>query len=391
VKNYIKAHAVQLFGVLVIAGLYLCGVELAHPELLGLALTATYWSSADLKALTAGGLVNEDVIQRIIDISHIPRPFMDHVGVGEPADNAYTEWTQDALGAVDLTNKVVDGADATGNQAAGGTRVGNHLQQSDKVVQVTYRANASDVIGRSNELAYQLMMRTDELMNDLEAIALYPQASVADNGDAIAGAVGTFPSWLITNDDMGAGGSATGFNTSTKVVAIPTASTARRALSVATLKTAFENVYLQNGTVSVLMSRPELTRRLANYILANPTTFAVATPTANIAGDASGKVGQIMQGFVLAIVTEFGDVVQIVPNRLQQTHNDGSAAACVDLFGIDTAQVEYTYMIAPRADPLAKLGTAERRQLLADWSLRVLQEKSHFVIRDLNHTTAVTA
>jgi hypothetical protein len=389
--NYIKAHIPQLLAVALLVGLYACGVEIAHPELAALALTSTYWSSADLKALAAGGLINEDVMQRIIDISHIPRPFMDHVGVGEPADNAYVEWTQDALGAPDLTNKLVDGADATGNQAAGGTRVGNHCQQSDKVVQVTYRANASDVIGRSNELAYQLMMRTDELMNDLEAIALYVQASIADNGDAVAGMAASFGSWVITNDDFGAGGAATGFNTGTKVVAAPTPSTARRALSVATLKQQFENVYIQNGNVSVLMSRPELTRRLANYIMANPTTFAVATPTANIAGDSDGRVGQIMQGFVLAIVTEFGDVVQIVPNRLQQTHVDGSAAACVDLFGIDTAQVEYSYMIAPRADPLAKLGTAERRQLLVDWSLRVLQEKAHFAIRDLNHTTAVTA
>lgn len=390
VFRYIRHNAGQLFALTLLVGLWACGVDVSHVAPV-VALTSVYWSSADLKALAAGGLINEDVMQRIIDISHIPRPFMDFVGVGEPCVNAYVEWTQDALGAIELTNKLVDGADATGNQAAGGTRVGNHCQQSDKVVQVTYRANASDVIGRSNELAYQLMMRTDELMNDLEALGVHPFGSVADDGNATAGQCAGFPSWVITNDDFGAGGAALGFNTGTKLVTGPTASTNRRALSVATLKTQFENAYLANGNVSVLMSRPELTRRLANYILANPTTFAIAQPTANIAGDADGKVGQIMQGFVLAIVTEFGDVVQLVPNRLMQTHNDGSAAACVDVLGIDTAQVEYTYLIAPRADSIAKLGTAERRQLLVDWSLRVLQEKAHFCIRDINHTTAVTA
>lgn len=389
-KTYIRNHAWQFATIaLGLVAFYLGWLpEEAAPLL---ALTSTYWSSADLKALAAGGLINEDVMQRIIDISHIPRPFMDRVGVGPPADNAYTEWTQDALGSIDLTNKLVDGADATGNQAAGGSRVGNHCQQSDKVVQVTYRANASDVIGRSNELAYQLMMRSDELMNDLEGIATHVQASVADDGNTTAGMSASFASWVITNDDFGAGGAATGFNTSTKVVAAPTPSTARRALSIATLKSMMESAYLQNGNVSVMMTRPELVRRFANYIFANPTTFAVATPTANIAGDSNGKIGQVMQGFILAIVTEFGDVVEIVPNRHMQTHNDGSAAACVDVLGIDTAQVEYTYLIAPRADPLAKLGTAERRQLLVDWSLRVLQEKAHYVIRDINHTTAVTA
>lgn len=352
--------------------------------------TSQYWSSADLKAVLAGGLIAEDVMAKIWDISKIPLPFFDEVGVGEPADNAYTEWTKDALGAVDTTNALVDGADAAGNQAAGGTRVGNHCQQSDKVVEVTYRASASNVIGRANELAYQLMMRTQELMQDLEAIALMPQGSVADDGNATAGKVGTYPSWVITNDDFGAGGAAAGFQTGTKLVTVPTASTARRALSVATLKTMVEATYIANGNVSVLMSRPELTRRLNNYILANPTTFAIATPTANIEGKGDA-IGQYAQGFVTAIVTEFGDVMRIVPNRLQQTHVDGSAAACVDLFGIDTSMVEYAYLMALRADPLAKLGTAERRQLLIDWTLRVMEEKAHFCIRDLNHTTAVTA
>ena len=389
--NYIKRHFSQILAAFTVAVLIHFDVMPAESALALVALaTVDYWSSADLKALTAGGLINEDVMQKIWDISRIPLPFMDEVGVGEGATNSYTEWTIDQLAAVDLTNAVVDGADAAGNQAAGGSRVGNQCQQSDKVVMVTYRANASDVIGRSNELAYQLMMRQQELMQDLEAIALFPQASVVDNGDATAGKVGTFPSWVITNDDMGAGGSATGFNTGTKVVAAPVPSTARRALSVATLKTMTENAYLQNGNVSVIMSRPELTRRLCNYIITNPTTFAIAQPTANIAGD-GGKVAQIMQGFVMAIVTEFGDVVRIVPNRLQQTHVDGSAAACVDVFGIDTAMVEYTYLIAPRADELARLGSAERKQLLVDWSLRVMNEKAHWVIRDINHTTAVVA
>lgn len=353
--------------------------------------TSQYWSSADLKALTAGGLIAESVMRKIWDISRVPLVIMDELGVGEPASNAYEEWTQDEKPTPDLTNALVDGADASGNQAQGGTRVGNHCQQSDKVVEVTYRANASDVIGRASELAYQLMNRSRDLQQDLEAIALFPQASVADDGNATAGKVGTLPSWIITNDDFGAGGSAAGFQTGTKLVSVPVASTNKRALSVATLKAQIKAAYIANGNVSLLTSRPELTSELVKYIIANPTTFGVAAPVANIAGDSDGKIGQIMQGFVMAIVTEFGDVIRIVPNRTQQTHNDGSASACVDLFGLDTSAAEFAYLIPPRTDELAKLGTAERRQLMVDWTLRVGQEKAHFCIRDLNHLTAVTA
>ena len=351
--------------------------------------TSDYWSSADLKAIAADGLINEDVMQKIWDISKIPLPFMDLVGVGEKAENSYSSWTTDEYPVPDLTNAVVDGADATGNQTSGGARVGNQCQQSDKVVMVTYRANASNVIGRSEELAYQLMRRQHDLMRDLEAIALFPQASVADDGNATAGKTGTFPSWIITNDDFGAGGAATGFNTGTKLVAAPTPSTARRAFSIATFKTLVLNTYLTNGNVTALMSRPELIARLNAYILANPTAFGIATPTANVSG--TDAVEQVAQGYVSVIITDFGTTIRLIPNRLQQTHNDGSAAACVDVFGIDPSMVEYAYLIAPRADVLAKLGTAERRQLLVDWMLRVMNEKAHFCYRDINHTTAVVA
>lgn len=351
--------------------------------------TADYWSSADLKALTAGGLINEDVMQRIWDISQIPLPFTDAVGTGPAADNAYTEWTLDALAAPDTTNAVVDGADATGNQAAGGTRVGNHCQQSDKVVQVTYRANASDVIGRSNELAYQLMMRQQELRRDVEAISLLPQASVADNGDATAGKVGTFPAWLITNDSNGAGGSASGFNTSTKVVALPTVG-ATRVLTITLLKDAIETAYLQNGNPTLLMAVPQVIRRLNAFIIANPTSMGIATPTANVSGSGGG-VNQTAQGYVNVLVTDFGTTLELVPNRLQPTYADSAAATTSDVMLIDTAMVHLAYLMGYRTDPLAKLGTAERRQMLVDWTIRVPQEKAHAIIRQVTPTGTITA
>ena len=61
-----------------------------------------YWDSQDLKAVAAGGLVREDVMDKIWDISSIPLPFMDNVRE-DSHDNSYCEWTQDEhhlLGAV---------------------------------------------------------------------------------------------------------------------------------------------------------------------------------------------------------------------------------------------------------------------------------------------------
>lgn len=353
--------------------------------------TSDYWSSADLKAIAAGGFINEDLMQQIIDISEIPLPFTDIVGVGDPADQAYTEWPIDKLAAPDTTNAVVDGADAAGHDATGANmkRVGNHCQQSDKVVEVTERAIASDTL--AGALSYQLDRRSKELRRDLEAIMLIPQASVADNGDAVAGKVGSFPAWLTSNVNNGAGGSNGGFNTGTKLVTAPTPATARRAFSIATMwKALILSIYNNNGDARYVMSIPQMTQGLSDYIRANAATLGYATPTSNVSGTGGG-VNQTMQGYFSIVITDFGYTLTIVPNRLMQTYNDGSAAASTDVLYIDPNMVEMAFLIPFRAKPLAKLGTAERWQMLVDWTLRVKNEAAHGIARTINHTAAVTA
>jgi hypothetical protein len=89
--------------------------------------------SADLKGALKGGLIREDVMNKIWDISKIPLPFTDMIG-SESSKQEYKEWTLDQLAAPNLNNAVVDGSDATGNDTKVGTRVGNHHQISTKVV-----------------------------------------------------------------------------------------------------------------------------------------------------------------------------------------------------------------------------------------------------------------
>lgn len=355
--------------------------------------TADYWSDSDLKALTYGGLVNEDVMQKIWNISQIPLPFMDAVGVGEPIKATPFSWTTDTQAAIDLTNAVTDGEDATGQQAAGGLRVQNHCQICDKVVTVTERAQAVDTIGRANELAYQIGMRQRDLRRDIEAISLTGQASVADNGDATPGKSAGFSAWLTSNDYNGTSGAATGFNTSTGVVAIVTVGETRVLLTDTYLKACIEAVYLNNGNPSVLMSRPELIARLNKFIIGSPTTMGIAVPTANVAGDGGG-VDMTAQGYVNVVVTDFGFTLKLVPNRIQQTYTSADTPAAdvsCDVFLIDTGMVEFADLIPEHTETLGKLGTADKRQITRQWGLRVMDEKAHGVIRDIDPTGTVAA
>lgn len=336
--------------------------------------------SADLKAVTRGGLIREDVMNKIWDISKIPLPFTDLVGSGTHS-NSYCEWTTDALAAPDTTNAVVDGADASGNDTRTGARVGNRSQISDKIVRVSFRADTSNTIGRAKELAYQLSRRQQELRRDVDAISLLNQASVSDNGDAVAGKVGGLPSWLASHNY---GGTAGGFSTGTglTVARIPTA---HRAITETLIRTAVADIFQDGGDPSVLMSTVGVIGQISSYMFSS--SARIATITNEVEGNAAKAVAM---GAVNVFVTDFGTLT-FKANRLQPTHTDSGATTVADVFILSPEYLELSYMGGYRTEELGKTGLANNRQMSVDWTLKVLNEKAHAIIGDINPLTAMTA
>ncbi len=343
--------------------------------------------SADLKAVLVNGLIREDVMNKIWDISRIPLPFTDMVGSGS-AKNEYKEWTTDVLAAPDVTNAVVDGSDATGNDTKTGARVGNHHQISDKVVRVSYRADASDTIGRAKELSYQMIRRQQELRRDVEAIALENQASVADNGDAIAGKVGGLPTWLTTNAVIKTGGSVGGFDNGgggTTVTTAYTPATAVAPLSETDIRDVVEGVYNEGGNSTKMMTIPGLCRKFSEYLF---TSSARVATLMSDQGKSREKAAAL--GAVNVFVTDFG-TLDIVPNRLQQKQTTASADDSAIVFILDPEYLSLCYLKGYRTDTLAKTGLAENRQMSVDWSLVVNTEVAHGMITDVDFTANAIA
>ena len=340
--------------------------------------------SADLKAVTFGGLITEDVMSKIWDISRIPLPFTDMVGTGS-ATNEYKEWTIDALAAPDVANAVIDGADAqSGNDNVLGTRVGNHHQISDKVVRVSYRADASNTIGRAKELSYQLMRRQQELKRDVEAIALENQASLADTGSA-AGKVGGLPSWLATNTTIRTGGTVGGFSTSTGLTVAQVVTTAVAALTEAEVRNQIESAYNEGGNPTKMMTIPAMVRKFSEYLF---TSSARVATLMSDQGKSAEKATAL--GAVNVFVTDFG-TLDLIPNRLQQKQTTASTDDSTFVFYLDPEYLSLCYLKGYRTDMLAKTGLAENRQMSVDWSLIVNNEKAHGMSTDINHAAAVTA
>jgi len=339
--------------------------------------------SANLKGVTFGGLIKEDVMNKIWDISKIPLPFTDMVGSGS-SKQEYKEWTLDELAAPDVTNAVIDGSDASGNNTVTGTRVGNHHQISDKVVRVSYRADASDTIGRAKELSYQLMRRQQELRRDVEAIALENQASLADTG-SVAGKVGGLPSWLATNTTVRSGGTIGGYNTSTGLTVAQIPATAVAALTETEVRNQIESAYNEGGNPTKMMTIPALVRKFSEYLF---TSSARVATLMSDQGKSSEKATAL--GAVNVFVTDFG-TLDLIPNRLQQKQTTDATDDSAFVFYLDPEYLSLSYLTGYRTDMLAKTGLAENRQMSVDWTLIVNTEKAHGMSMDIDHTAAVTA
>ena len=346
-------------------------------------MSTTNIDSFDLKSIAKGGVINEDVMQKIFDISKIPLPFTDLVG-STTHKNERFDWVVDELRAPDVTNARVDGSDAGAASEAGGARVGNHSQISDEVIAVSYRADASDTIGRTKELAYRITRGNQQIRRDVEAMALNNQASVAGT-DTVAGVTGGLPTWIETTvlnaDGSDATAQAGGHNMTTGLTEKYTAGVGA-GLSFQAVKDAIQGVYEQGGEVTHLMSNPGVIGSLSTYMFDNEAR--VATLTSDQGAPANSKATALSS--VNVLVSDFG-TIKLVPNRLQPLDENGNAVA----FLLDPEYVSLSYLEGYRTDTLAKTGLAEKRQISVDWGVRCHTEKAHGMIINIDPSAEATA
>ena len=322
------------------------------------------WTGADLTGIERGGVINEDVMQQIWDISNVPLPFSDRCGM-DSIGNASATWTQDKLSDPDVDNAVVDGADNTKSDAKGGARVGNQSQISTKAVSVSTRARNSNVIGRSDELAYQVSRRQIDLRRDREAIMLYNQASQVDDGDAVPGKLGGLPAWMTTNHDGGAGSLLGGYNPATGLVDAYTPGAAR-AIGETGLRDMIQAIYQEGGETSVLMSVPDAIRRVSEYMFTDTARVATLQSDQGKSREAAAALGTVNY-----FVADFGSV-ELVPNRIQQ--DQLGVAGVAEIHFIDFGLCREGVLAGYRVEPLAKIGLADKRQMSIDATLKVLNE-----------------
>lgn len=347
-------------------------------------MAANNLDAADLAAVARGGLIREDVMDAIWDISNVPLPFTSMIGTPDNVGNPSPTWVVDKLADPDLNNAFIDGQDLDMNdEDPAGPRVGNKCQISAKRVSVSTRANEVNTIGYASERARQIARKQIELRRDVEAISLSNQGSRDDDGNSVAGLSAGLAAWLTTNVEAGTG-TPGGYNTGTGLVDAWTPGAARAA-TLAMVKDVVEQIYIEGGDPTVLMSVPTVIRALNEFMF--DTSAQIATLQGETSADAESRLKA--KGSVNIFIADHGQVLEFHPNRIQRSYAATGTAA--HLFVLDPMYLRHGHLHGYRAEPQAKTGLSTKDQVYVDWTLKVLNELSQGMIADVDVTAGFTA
>lgn len=303
----------------------------------------------------------ESLADVIYDWSQDETPFMSNIGKGT-AKAKYEEWQTDVLASAIDTNAVIEGDEATLDASVATVRPGNYTQIADKTAVVTGTQEVVDKAGRSSEMDYQVAKKSRELKTDIEKQMLSNKASVAGDDSTPRQSAG-FESWIVTNDDRGAGGSSTGFGAG--IVAAPVDGSPTRAFTESILK----NVMKQRADSGATSKTTQL--YMGSHVKTVASTF---TGISDQRSDTKGGAANII-GAADMYLSDFGWVAFIY-----SPFSRGRTACFVDPDMVSMLTLKGRDFITW---DLAKTGDTMKKQILTEYTLKVNNEKAHGVAADL--------
>ena len=298
----------------------------------------------------------EDLSDMIYRIDPVDTPGMSGIEV-EKATAVLHEWQTQALAPANGANAQPEGGDFSGIAATPTVRLGNTCQISAKYPVVSGTQQAVKHAGRSNEMAYQEMLKGMELKRDMETV-LFGTNQARQSTDPRNCA--SILSWIFSNTSVGAGG------------ANPTASTGAYTRTDGTQAPFTEK--MMKGVLSSIWTsggKPDLILAGAFNKQVFSTFTGRATPT-----EATDK--KKITAAVDAYESDFGKL-KIVPDRFQRPR---------DVLVLETDKWAVAYLNGRKFVSLyiAPTGDSEKREVLSEYTLVARNEKSSGGVFDL--TTA---
>ena len=302
----------------------------------------------------------EDLSDVIYDISPTDTPIMSSIGKSK-ATGVYHEWQTDSLAAATTSNALVEGASASEATISPTTRLGNYTQIVGKTVMVSGTLEAVDKAGRKSEKAYQLAKASAEIKRDIESIITANQGQAVGTTASTPRKMGSLLSYIKTNTNEGSGTTAGGDPTTIGVSTRTDGTT--RTFTETILKDVISKVFTSGGTPTTLFVSPALKQVVSGFTGLAAQRYQVPTN-----GQATILAGADLYQ------SDFG-VLQIVPNRFMRTR---------DALVLDPEYAALAYLRPFQTIELAKVGDADKTQILAELTLEVRNEAAHGGAFDLS-------
>lgn len=308
----------------------------------------------------------EELADMIYDISPTDTPLISNIKRGT-ANSTKPEWQTDVLLGATITNKVIEGDDATTNSAVPTVRFGNYCQISDKVPMVSGTEDIINKAGRRSEMSYQIAKRGRELKRDIEKSLCSGQAGAAGSATGARSSAG-LGTWMWTNQTKSAGITA---SVVTVASGVPTTATTdstiltNGTLTETDLKAAIANCWDEGGEPNMVLVGSWNKRLISAF-------SGIATQYRDNPQTGPGTI----IGAADVYVSDFG-TVNIVPSRFSVNNT---------VYVLDTSTLSVKYLRPFRMTDLAKTGDSIRKQILAEYTLCVESPRANAII----HTTTTS-
>jgi hypothetical protein len=301
----------------------------------------------------------EQLADVIYNIAPTETPFMQNAGRGT-AKGKFEEWQTDSLASASTTNQHIEGDDITSFDAVTPTvRLANYTQISRKTLIVSGTQEKVESAGRRSDLAYQAGLRGKELKRDMERDFLWNKGAAAGTSSTprVAGSLLAFVKTNVNKASDGLNPVYTSIPTDVR-----TDSTVNRTYEESLLKDVIQKCWTEGASPSTVMVGPINKQRMSGFA-------GIATKTI----DQTAAKPAVIIGAADVYVSDFG-TLRVVPNRFQRER---------DVHVLDFNYISIAYLRPFQTIALAKTGDAEKRLMLAEYTLKVHNEKALGLVADV--------
>ena len=296
--------------------------------------------------------IREDLSNVIYNVSPEETPLLSSIAKVS-ATNTLHEWITDTLRAAVDTNAHVEGDDTVAEARGSAVRLGNYSQIFKNAVSTSGTDSALDLAGRDKLMSYEIVKVGQEQKLDMEKSIFANKARVAGNSTTarVMGGLGSFVTTNVTNVGTG-GANPTGNGTNARTNGTQTV------FSQADFDTCMQEIWNEGGKPdTVYLSVFQMNKALG--FVGNNNQRSTG---------ASGKVENLLNVYV----TPWGSV-SFQPARQVSSR---------DVYIIEKSKLALASLRPMKSQELAKTGDNEKRQVVAECTLVVRNEKALGLIAD---------